>query len=486
MFDEFVGGPPSTPPVPKTGVDWSQLNKPLGELKTPDPNWTEYATQKGQDVLMGLGADPYRARHLAEGAVGVANLTPLGSVLSGADLTYDLPRGNYGRAALDTLGVLPGAVAAKRVVQGARGELPLIRMADTPTRTVDPVTGHVTDELLDSGTAAYGRIANAPILYHPNAIADYADVAKNLLQQPGARGVFSPEKAPNVFATLDRFPADLQARGVTHVSPSDFDTLRGQLLGFTDPTENAAGSRAAAILENYMHSPPQGAMVYAAPGAMDSLRADLAIARGDWRAGKTAATVEQEIDRAGTRAGAANSGLNVGNTTQQRLKALTTTDAGEQRIFGATFPEKQAINAVGQDPLTTTLRTWGNRLGGGGGAWQGMVGAGGSSMMANHFLSLGFDPTTASVLGGAAGFGAVKAGQIARTVSNERTVKAAEDVVDMIRRNSPLYRAREAVSPPIADPRAMQRDAIAYAMLPQIKNQAANIWDQAHVPYANR
>jgi hypothetical protein len=487
LFDDVQAGAPLTEPIPPNVVDWSRYNQPKGELKPADPNFTELVKQKGQDALIAAGVEPYRARHLSEGLVGIAGITPMGSVLSAGDLAYDQARRNYGHAALDVLGIVPGVMAGSRGVQAARGTLPMVQTAATPTRTIDPLTGKVTDELLDSGTAAYGRIANAPIIYHPDTIAHYADIAKNLLQQPGPRGVFSPEKAPNVFNTLDRFPADLQARGVTHVSPSDFDTLRGQLLGFSDPTENAAGSRAAEILGNYMHRPPQGAVVYAAPGAMDTLRADLAIARGDWRAGKTAQTVEKEIDRAGTRAGGAYSGQNVDNTTRQSLRALTTTDAGEQKIFGATYPEKQAINAVvAGDPTTNALRIWGNRLGGGGGAWQGMIGAGGSGMMANHFLSLGFDPTTATVLGSAAGLGAVKGGQAARLAANERTVKAAEEVVGMIRRNSPLYRAREALSPPIVDPFKMQRDAIAYAMIPQARQAGASIWDQLHVPYENR
>ena len=72
------------------------------------------------------------------------------------------------------------------------------------------------------------------------------------------------------------------------------------------------------------------------------------MARGNWRAGKTAETVAREIDRAGTRSGARYSGRNTANITQQQLTALTTTDAGANKIFGARPNEIAAINAVGQ------------------------------------------------------------------------------------------------------------------------------------------
>jgi hypothetical protein len=56
----------------------------------------------------------------------------------------------------------------------------------------------------------------------------------------------------------------------------------------------------------------------------------------------------------------------------------------------------------------------------------------------------------------------------------------------MIRRNSPEYAARAASTPPIADPLAMRRDAIAYSLIPQLRQGGTNLWDQLHVPYENR
>lgn len=502
LFDEYVGGAPTQVPVAKSDIDWSSFNKPQGELKAADPSWTQAAKWAGQDVLMQAGMQPYTAGKLSDALLNVGStvVPPMGTVLSGADLTYDASRGNVGRAAMDAIGAIPGVVAARRFAQGVRGALPTIVTADVPTRTVDQTTGRVTDELLDASRNAYDRVAQAPIEYHPNAIADYAQRARYYLQQPGARGVFTPESAPGVFGLLDRYPAEFARNqrgpgplppGTTNlgrtVTAQDFDILRQQLRSFDSGADSAAGQRAAAILENYMYNPPPGAILRMRPGAMDTLRADMDAARGDWRAGKTAATVEKEIDRAGTKAGGAGSGLNIDNQTRQRLSALTTTDAGEAKIFGALYPEKQAINAVvAGDPVTNKLRYIGNRMGGGGG-FTGTFGGGIAGHTLNSLLgSWGVDPITATAVGAATGYAWPKVGEAFRRAANDRTVRAAEDVVDQIRKNSPLYRAREAASPDMIDPRAMTRDAVAYAMLPQVAQQGRNVWDQMHVPYDNR
>jgi hypothetical protein len=500
MFNEDVGGPPRAPPTPMPRLyvgrapaatpdqapDWSHYNQPTGSAQVADPSITERVKSYGQDVLMGLGADPYNARKLSEGVVDVGGFTPMGSVLAAGDAGYNATRGNYGRAAIDAAGVIPGAMMVRRGVQAARGGLPMIRMADTPTRTVDQATGAVNDELLNSSRAAYGRIANAPIEYHPNAIANYAHIANYYLQQPSPRGVFSPESAPGVFSLLNRASNVNYANGIR---PSDFDTLRQQLRAFDSGPDSAAGQRAAAILENYMHTPPPGAITRMVPGAMDTLRQDMAIARGDWRAGKTAETVERTIDRSGTKSGGAHSGLNVGNTTRQDLGALADPPiGGTDKIFGATYPERQALRAVSQgDAVTNRLRYLSNRMGGGGG-FTGTFGGGIAGHTVNSLLgSWGVDPITATAVGAGVGYLTPKVGEAFRQASNERTVRAAQDVVDLIRRNSPLYRAREAVSgPPIVDPRAMTRDAVAYAMIPQLARQAGNAWDTAHIPYDNR
>ena len=483
IFDEDLSAPP--PPIARDAVDWSKFNQPFGEIKKDDPNVTERVTRTGQDVLMSGGMDPYRARHLAEGGVGIANITPMGSLLSAGDLGYDASRGNWGHAALDAVGTLPIAMQARRGVQALRGELPSMRMADTPTRTVNPLTGAVDDELLGSARGHYNAVARSPVVFHPGTMPNFTDAARMALQQPQF-GAFTPEAAQGVHALLTRWGADFA--GPRIATPHDFDVLRHQLRQFTDGADSAAGPRAADFVDQFLSNPHPGSVLRGTPEDLGAIRRHLDDARGDYRAGKTAETVEYGIDRAGLMAGGVNSGLNAGDKTRQALNQLTNPPVGGfDKIFGATYPEKQSLRAVSQgDPLTNRMRYYGNRMGGGGGI-GGAVTGGSAGYTLNALLgSWGIDPITAAATGALYGKVQPKIGEALRVASNERTVKAAEDAVDAIRRNSPLYRAREAASPDIADPRAMLRDAIAYAMMPQLKARAANTLDEAYVPYGNR
>ena len=484
IFDEDVS---DTPPAPLAAdaIDWSKLNKPYGELKKDDPNVTERATRVGQDVLMAAGAEPYRARHLAEGAIGIAGVTPMGSVLSAGDLGYDVNRGNWGHAALDAVGTLPIALQAKRGVQALRGELPTIRMADTPTRTVNPQTGAVDDELLTSAHGHYGAVARSPVVFHPGTMPNFTDAARMALQQPQF-GAFTPEAATGVHDLLARWGADFAGPRVA--TPHDFDVLRQQLRKFTDGADSAAGPRAADFIDQFLSNPPRGSVLRGTPAELGTIRGHLEDARGDYRAGKTSETVEYAIDRAGLMAQGVNSGLNAGDKTRQALNQLTNPPVGAfDKIFGATYPEKQSLRAVDiGDPLTNRLRYYGNRMGGGGGI-GGAVTGGSAGFTLNALLgSWGIDPITAATTGALYGKFQPKIGEALRRTANERTIRAADEAIEGIRRNSPLYRAREAASPDIADPAAMLRDAIAYAMIPQLKDAAGGAWDRSHIPYENR
>jgi hypothetical protein len=436
----------------------------------------------------------------------------MGTVLSGADAGYHLRRGEYGDAALDALGVVPSAyTAGKRLYQG----MPKIAMADVPRmksdlsflpergspdpygmRPYDQSSGvgwsqprpplpapRPVDEMQQAGSLAYRDSRYSPIEYHPRAMNDFVARAQQGLEHPELG--FSPEKAPLIHSTLQRWANGMNYRN-TPITAADFDTLRSQLKGM-EGVDGAAGSRVADWLDRYMVNPPPGAVLRGTQGDLDALQRTFDTARGNWRSYKTSEAVAKEIDRAGTRAGGTYSGLNVDNTTRQRLSGLTTTDAGEAKIFGARPDEIAAINdVVAGDPWTNQFRKWGNKLAGGGGAGSTGLGimAGSAGTAAGHLM--GLDPYTSMAFGTGAGLGIGKAGTALRGAANERTVQAADDVVNLIRKNSPEYAARVRAAPDITDPTAMQRDAITYAMMPQISQQGQSVWDQAHVPYENR
>ena len=477
LFQEFVGGAPSAPaPLAPSGRPVAS-GQPFGELRAPDPpSWTEWLKQKGQDALIGLGAEPYKARKLSEGLVGVAGITPMGSVLSAADLTYDLPRGNLGHAAFDALGAVPGVTAARRLVQG----MPMRSLATVPT----------SDELKTAAKTGYDAVRNAPVTYAPEAMDDVANIVRTNLTRSG----LNPEKAPSTFATLDRAsaPRNIPPGARAVVTPDDFDTLRQTLRSGVPQTQDSlAGGLAIEHLDRYLASPPAGRVIQGAPADLDALRQNLAQARGDYHIKKLSDAVEGRLDKAEVSAQAAHSGLNIDNTTRQWLKGLITTKAGERSIAAATDAEKQAIrNTIAGDLVTNQLRRWGNRLGGGGGIGQGGIYAGGHALGQAGAHAMGLDPITAFSVGVGTGTATVGAGQAMRSAANARTTARAADIGEMMRMRSPEYRARVAAENarggPLIDPAAMSRDAITYALTPQAANAGKDWLDNQFVPYANR
>src|SRR3954469_17770911 len=108
--------------------------RPQAEMRAADLSPSQRFKYAVQDALMGLGAKPHVAQHLAAGvAGGILGMTPMGSVLAAADLPYNASRGNYVNTALDALGVVPGVTAARRIVGG----MPRIRPAEVPPPWVE-------------------------------------------------------------------------------------------------------------------------------------------------------------------------------------------------------------------------------------------------------------------------------------------------------------------------------------------------------------
>lgn len=491
-FDEDIYSPPPQPPPTKNAVDWSQYGKPFGEISSgPTPGLTERTKEAAADLLMKGGMSPYRANQFGDVAATAAGFTPVGPALSAGDVAADLSNKQYLKAGIDAFGAVPGALQIKRGVQALRGTLPAWRIAETPTRALDPATGQIVDELKDAGSALYDKISKAPLEYRFDAIDHYGRLTKNALVNGIGGNAFSPEAIKSVTNTLDEFSNSLRRRNATHVTPQDFDTLRQQLRSFTDGADAAAAERAASILDAYVAHPPAGMYIEHVPGALDTVRSDMQAARENWRAYKTAQGAESEIERAAITG--SRPGRDAGAHTRARFQSLLTTPEGQSKIFGALPDERQALTAVvAGTPTVNALDRWGSRLGAGQTnllTTLGSMGAGGfaGGYAAPFLAKAGIDPVTSSIIGGVGGALLPNVGNALKSAASSGTIRQAEEVVAQIRRNSPLYRAREAANPPITyDPRAMARDAIAYALMPQAVRGAKNRLDLMNTPYANR
>ena len=487
--------------------------RPPAEMRSADLSPSQRFKYAVQDALMGLGAKPHVAQHLAEGGTGVLGMTPMGSVLAAADLPYNASRGNYVNTALDALGVVPGVTAARRIVGG----MPRIRPAEVPPPWVERGSAEdrgwvtpSTPELIGypqaatpgrpavgllpaepptpaapagAAIAGYDRIRNSPIQFDPLTGRDYQANVLAHLESP-AGGSFSPASARAVYDTIEHHAALWENNG-RPVPASYVDNLRSQLRNMPAGPDAAAGQRAARFLDqNYLANPTPGAVLPHNLADFAALQADLAQARGNYRAGMTAQLVENAIDRSGTRAGATYSGMNVDNATRQRLESLQAADAANDKLFAATPAERAAVTAASQgDWLTNQLRAGGKVMGGGGGLGRLAATSAGSGFGAAAGHTMGLDPVTTMALSTTAGAIPFMGGKAMLRAANERTVGAAENVADQIRRASPEYAARVAATPDVIDPRAMTRDAITYAMLPQVRQQGEDIWQGAYSPY---
>lgn len=484
--------------------------KPFGELKpSPTPTLTNYLKQKGQDLLMAGGMNPYSAGHLSRGAVDTAGISPVGTIFGLGDLAVNATQGNVGAAAIDALSTVPVAGSAVRAVRGQ----PQIRPAFTPPpwarvespkevaainagarSWVTPSTGELSgrgipgDPILGTAQRSYEAIRTAPVAFHPDTGPWLGGRIEQHIQSPTG-GAFNRASAPGVYSTVDDNVRAWAEHGGP-VTASDLETLRRQLRNLP-PDQSAAGRNAAGLVENFMAAPPHGSVMWGTPQDQSALRANTLSARGDYRAGETAEAVERSIDRAGTRAGTTYSGQNLGNRTAQNIEQLAAVNpiTGRSRLFGATPDELATVTAASQPGwLDNRRRYLGNFFGGGGGMHQFIASGGMGGVATGAAHALGADPFTAAMTGLAATGATMKGGSDLTRAYNEGMVRRAEDAAAAIRRNSPEFRARAAdpTNAPLSDPRSMLRDAIAYAMMPQVRQSGENAWNQEFVPYANR
>jgi len=517
-------------PQPRTGFDAfspKQFNRPFGELKPYQRSPTEQVQSWGQDLLMGAGANPHVAGRLSRAYTDIGRtLTPMGAILSGADMPYHVNRGDYGAAAFDALGAAPAATIARRMRSGTPEVIPAHvpppwlrdepKLPGMPRRSLPPQSvsgppdpaslGFVTPSNLElsgrrgsttgaqgtptQGTAqtGYDAINASPVRYHPNSGHDISALAQqHLSRQPGG---FTRQKAPEVYDTLEQFAQRTAAEGRL-LTPGDLDTLRQSLRGLEGPN-GPAGNHVVNMLDTWMTSRNpaiNSRIVQGTPDDLNAMRANFQQARGDYRAGETSRTVEDAIDRADTRAGSTYSGMGAGNATRQNLAAFSNSQAGRDRIFGATQAEREAIWRASQgSPMANVERTVSNVLGGGGGAATTVASGtvGGAAGTGAHML--GFDPVSSLIIGGGAGLGAAGLGRAARRSGNERIVNAAEDAATGIRQNSPEYARRAALpeNAPIADPRIVARDRLTMMLMPTIKDTGTDAWNQSFIPFENR
>lgn len=147
----------------------------------------------------------------------------------------------------------------------------------------------------------------------------------------------------------------------------------------------------------------------------------------EYSIGKTLEALNKRYSKIEDQTAATNSGRNLGNKYRQGLTQLK--NSGDTK--GLTADELAQIDRVIEGGnIENTLRSWSNRLGGGGGLGQ-IVAGGGTAGLAHM---MGADPSTSAALGIGAGI----SGQAARMMANRIAQQKANALRQMIAQRSAL------------------------------------------------
>jgi hypothetical protein len=384
------------------------------------------------DAVMGLpGALMGAAKGVAEG-VGDAVTAP-GRAMKG-ELQVMGPDGNVTPEAIGeglnfaglAAGVAPGLRAGESIV-GGRGAFRDVK--------VNPPTAQ---ELKAASADGYETLRGLDAQYSSQAVSDIAAKVQRTLEQQG----INEKVAPKTFANLRELQNPPEG---SFASSSNLETIRrtfGEIgQDFANPSDRNAGKFARGAIDEFLSRPPDGAVLAGSEEAAAQAGRIASDARGNYAASKRSSQLDGLVTAAEDRAGATNSGQNIGNSIRQRAASIL---SSPKLSSGFTENELGAIRAVARGTIGQNLTRYvGNLLGGGGGLGAAVTGG------------LGAAPGVAagSPMMTAAGVALPAVGAAAKTVSNVMTEKALAAVNKSTRMRSPLYEemqrsaGREAVAP---------------------------------------
>jgi hypothetical protein len=292
------------------------------------------------------------------------------------------------------------------------------------------VAAPTAEALRAAAQANYDTAGAAGVHYASPAVSDMAGVVQSSLNDKGILSVLAP-KTHSILDDLQAVPA-----GDSTVPFSSLDAARKAFghaaRDFTNPTEQKAAAAAQSAIDDFVDSPPDGAVVAGdASAAADAVQD----ARGNYAAAMRSDTLQGIEEKAELSAAAANSGQNIGNAIRQRVKSLL---FNPKLSAGFSDDEIAALNQVVRGSTTNnTARVVGNLLGGGGGMHAGLLGVLGEQA-GEHLLG---------PAGALLGAGAPLIGAAAKHVDNAATQASLTAADALVRKRSPLYRQTSASAP---------------------------------------
>jgi hypothetical protein len=232
-------------------------------------------------------------------------------------------------------------------------------------------------ELKAAGDAGYKEARGMGVDIKSDSVANMATSLGAKLEQDG----INAKLAPNTFSIISELTTP-PAGSVATIAGLETArrTLGNAAKQFTNPTEQMAASRAIEHLDDYL-SGINAADVLAGDAA--GAAKILSQARGNYGAAKRSERLTDELTIADRNADAANSGMNLGNATRQRVKSILNSDKKSSGYSDAELAQLEKV-VRGTGPGNIARRI-GNMLGGGGGL--GTVVTAGVGGMVNPLLA---------------------------------------------------------------------------------------------------
>lgn len=276
------------------------------------------------------------------------------------------------------------------------------------------------DALKTIAKAGFKSPEIAKLELHPTPVKNWKEILTDELNNEGIDDTLAP-KTFGVLKRLDQIPKG------GFVTGQNLQSLRrafGRAAGTIDPTEGAAALLAINHLDRFVETLPSKVVRVGDSAAAAAIWKD---ARGNYAAAKRSERISEAAERAGRQADAANSGMNIGNATRQRIKSILDSPKARRGFSDAELDQMRQI-VKGSFSGNVTRRV-GNLLGGGGGLGAVAAGAlGAATGFAAHGLS---GAAVGEVLAPAIGYGM-------KRISNAITAKEVDNLDKLIRSRSPL------------------------------------------------
>jgi hypothetical protein len=307
------------------------------------------------------------------------------------------------------------------------------------------------DVLHDSARNRYTTLQNLPAGYYGSYLGQIADNLEQDIWQSGGR----PKNNPAVFNALDEMRNyHTQPYGAGPiVTPSQIESTRQSLTGLTDPNDIFHAAKVRNAIQDFYENPPPGSVVAGTEPAAAEVGALAQKARGDWAAYKRVQYVKGKISAAELKAESANSGLNFDNTARQTFRPFfaDTPKANLQRS-GYNEESIDALKNIIQphfgDDATREAKNW---LGGGGGLGSFLTSMAGGGLGAGGAHLMGWG-APGWISGPAAGAATWLTGRGLAKYTNAQARGRAQDALEAVARDSPLYAERFANAPLVRGP----------------------------------